>query len=57
MSFNLERDLEKVFSEVKKVAYENQMSRGFDITIKIRCDEIATIDFKVVDRIIKTWED
>lgn len=56
MAFSLEKDLDKVFSEVKKIAYENKMSKGFDITIKIRCDEITTIDFTVIDRIVKTWE-
>lgn len=57
MAFNLERDLEKMFDEVRKIAYENQMSRGFDITLKVRVDEIPVIDFTILDRIVKTWED
>ena len=57
MAFCLETDLDKVFEEVKKIAYENYQSRGFDITIKIRVDEPTTIDFQVLDRIVKTWED
>lgn len=57
MAFNLERDLEKVFDEARKIACENQMSRGFDITLKVRVDEAPTIDFTILDRIVKTWED
>ncbi len=57
MRFDLEKDLDKCFAEIKKIAYENQMSQGFDITLKVRVDEVATIDFSVMDRIVKTWED
>lgn len=57
MYFNIEKDLDKCFGEIKKIVYENQMSRGFDITLKVRTDEVTTIDFTVLDRIVKTWED
>lgn len=57
MAFSLERDLEKMLGEVRKIACENQMSRGFDITLKVRVDENPTIDFTILDRIVKTWED
>jgi hypothetical protein len=57
MGFSLEGDLEKMLDEVRKIAYENQMSRGFDITLKVRVDENPTIDFTILDRIVKTWED
>ena len=40
-----------------KIAYENRMSRGFDITLKVRADEVTTIDFTILDKIVKTWED
>lgn len=54
--FNIEKDLEKCFAEIKKIVYENKTSQGFDITLKVRCDEVTTIDFTIFDRIVKTWE-
>lgn len=57
MRFDIDKDLKKCFAEIEKIANENQTSRGFDITLKVRCDEVATIDFTVLDRIVKTWED
>ena len=57
MAFNIKKDLDKCFAEIRKIAQENQMSQGFDITLKIRRDEVTTIDFTVLDRIVKTWED
>ena len=57
MRFSLEKDLDKCLAEIKKIACENQMSQGFDITLKVRVGEVTTIDFSVVDRIVKTWED
>ena len=57
MRFNIEEDLDKCFAEIRKIATENQMSRGFDITLKVRSDEVTTIDFTILDRIVKTWED
>ena len=57
MRFDLKRDLDKCFAEIKRIAHENQTSQGFDITLKVRCDEVTTIDFTVFDRIVKTWED
>ena len=57
MRFNIDKDLEKCFAEIKKIVYENKMSQGFDITLKVRRDEVTTIDFTVLDRIVNTWED
>lgn len=57
MRFDIDKDLEKCFDEMRKIAYENRMSRGFDITLKVRADEVTTIDFTILDKIVKTWED
>ena len=57
MRFDIDRDLEKCFDVMRKIAYENRMSRGFDITLKVRADEVTTIDFTILDRVVNTWED
>jgi hypothetical protein len=55
--FSVGKDLEKCFAEIRKIVQENLMSKGFNITLKVRCDEVTTIDFEILDRIVKTWED
>ena len=48
--------LDKACEEIRKIAHENSQSKGIVITIKMRYDEVPTIDYKVEDKIINVWD-
>ena len=53
---SFEMQIDKACEEVRKIAHENSYSKGIVITIKMRCDETPTIDYKVEDKIINVWD-